>query len=241
MPPTPAKRSRRKPRTSPVVAAAPLPALDAASRVDAPLVASAMRKLAMQQQDQLTREERSALKRHEKAREEKLRWQYYRAIPQKHWREMSGRQTKVINEQADRYGLPFGGPTVDLPKFVRAFHNFLAENALKLAKEDDPLLAGAGGSSPALEDYRRERAMLARLERLEREKVLLPRGEVREAMGRIAAIVRGAGDTLQRQFGPAAVEILYEALSDAQREISRSFGDTDGNGEQRGTESPQDA
>src|SRR4051812_23579848 len=154
------------------------------------------------------RKERAALTRHEKAKEEQLRWQYYRSIPQKHWRQMSGRQTKVINEQADRYGLPIGGPFIDLTKLARALHDFLAANALKLAKEDDPLLEG-GPSSPALERYREERAALARLDRLERESVLLPRDQVRESMGRVAAILRGAGDTLQRQFGAGAVEILY--------------------------------
>lgn len=188
---------------------------------------------------ELSRDERAALKRHEKDREEKLRWIYYSSIPQKHWRAMSGRQTKVINEQADRYGLPFGGPTIDLPKLARAIHDFLAENALKLAKEDDPLLAG-GGNSPALERYREERAALARLDRLEREGRLLPRDEAREGMGRIAAILRGAGDALQRQFGAAAGEILHEALGDAQREIDRSFGEGNGHGT-RHREPPQDA
>ncbi len=173
--------------------------------------------------EELTREERAALKRHEKEKEERLRWQYYDAIPQKHWREMSGRQTKVINEQAQRYGLPFGGPTINLPALARKLHDFLADNALKLAKDEpDDLLQGSG--SPALERYREERAALARLDRLEREQRLLPRDDVREVLGRIAAILRGAGDALQRQFGVAAVEILYEALDDANREIERSFG-----------------
>ena len=49
---------------------------------------------------ELTVREQTALKRFEKEKEERLRWQYYASIPQKHWREMSGRQTKVINEQA---------------------------------------------------------------------------------------------------------------------------------------------
>ena len=40
----------------------------------------------------------------------------------------------------------------------------------------------------------------------------------------MATILRGAGDALQRQFGPAAVEILYEALDDANREVAQSFG-----------------
>jgi hypothetical protein len=200
--------------------------MDAASRVDGPLIAGAMKKMALSQP--LTREERAALKRYEKKKEERQRWEYYATIPQKHWREMSGRQTKVINEQADRYGLPFGGPVINLPKLARALHDFLADNAARLSKEDDPLLQGGSGSSPALEEYRRERAALARLDRLERENELLPRDQAREAMGKVAAIIRSAGDTLQRQFGAAAVEILYEALTDAEREMERSFGDGDG-------------
>ena len=193
------------------------------SPVDQQLVARAYRKVMDKQE--LSKQESAALKRHEKEKEERLRRQFYAAIPQKHWREMSGRQTKVIHEQAARYNIPFGGATVNLPAVVRALHDFLADNATKLAREDDPLMQGSG--SPALERYREERAAIARLDRLEREGGLLPRDEMREALGRIAAILRGAGDTLQRQFGPAAVEILYEALGDAEREIDRSLGTED--------------
>ena len=193
---------------------------DAASRVDGELVARAYRKVMDRQE--LTQSERNALKRHEKDKEERLRWQYYRSIPQKHWRTMSGRQTKVINEQAERYGIPFGGAKIDLPAVIRAMHDFLADNAVKLARNEDDLLAGPG--SPALERYREERAAIARLDRLEREGALVSRDDVRTSFGRVASILRGAGDALQRQFGPAAVEVLYEALEDAGREIERTYG-----------------
>jgi hypothetical protein len=154
---------------------------------------------------------------------ERLRWQYYVSIPQKHWRAMSGRQSKVINEQASRYGLPFGGPSVNLPALARAIHDFLADNAVKLARDDDPMLAG--GSSPALERYREERALLARLDRLEREGALLPRDEARRALGRVAAIIRQAGESLARDYGNGAVDVLHEALADADAEVERAFGD----------------
>src|SRR6476619_41505 len=108
------------------------------SGLDADLVARAYRKVMDRQE--LTGQEREALKRHEKDKEERLRWQFYGSIPQKHWREMSGRQTKVINEQATRYGIPFGGASIDLPSVVRGLHDFLAENAYKLAREDDDML-----------------------------------------------------------------------------------------------------
>jgi hypothetical protein len=193
---------------------------NAASRADSDLVASAYRKVMNKQE--LTKEERRVLKRHEKDKEERLRWQYYAEIPQKHWRTMSGRQAKVINEQAHRYDIPFGGATINLPAVVKALHNFLADNAVKLARDDDPMMQGSG--SPALERYREERAAMAKLDRLEREGSLLPRDEVREALGRVANILRGAGDTLQRQHGQAAVDILLETLDDAQREVDRCFG-----------------
>ena len=189
--------------------------------IDRELVKSAYAKLMAKQE--LTKRERAALNRHEKDKEERLRWQYYAAIPQKHWRQMSGRQTKVLNEQAVRYGIPFGGATINLGAVVRSLHDFLADNAVKLARDDDELMQGSG--SPALERYREERAAIARLDRLERERELLPRDDVRQALGRIASILRGAGDTLQRQFGQAAVEILYEAMEDAEREIEWSFAE----------------
>ena len=90
---------------------------DAAAQVDSELLAKAYRKVMDRQE--LTKAEREALKRHEKQKEERLRWQYYSSIPQKHWRQMSGRQTKVINEQSNRYGIPFGGATIDLPAVVK--------------------------------------------------------------------------------------------------------------------------
>ncbi|MCA9056384.1 MAG: hypothetical protein KDA75_21295, partial [Planctomycetaceae bacterium] len=170
--------------------------------------------------EQPTSAEQAALRRYEKQQEEQRRWQYYESIPQKHWRQMSGRQTKVLQEQAERYGLPFGGRTINLPQVVRALHDFLAANARRLATDDDDLLH-ADVSSPALERYREERALLARLDRLEREQTLVPRHSVRDGLERIAAILRTAGEQLQREFGPEAMELLHEALDDAQREVEQ--------------------
>jgi hypothetical protein len=124
----------------------------AESAAESTIVADAYRKVMAK--EKLSRQERAALKRHEKEKEERLRWQFYAAIPQKHWRRMSGRQTKVINEQAARYGIPFGGASVDLSAVVRALHDFLADNAQKLAREEDELMAGP--LSPALERFREE-------------------------------------------------------------------------------------
>jgi len=170
------------------------------------------------------------LARIERAREEELRWQYYRTIPQRHWRAMSGRQAKVLREQAARYGLPFGERTVELPAVVRALHDFLAANAHKLAADepDDP---------PALEKKREEDWRMARLKRHILEGHYLPRATVHDALARLASRIRGCGETLQRQFGPEALKILDNALSDAQLEIDNLHPDParddsvgDGNG-----------
>ncbi len=175
--------------------------------------------------------ELAALKRVERAREEEQRWAFYGSIPKKHWLAMSGRQTKVVNEQALRYGIPFGGRSIDLPAVVKAIHDFLASNARKLAAgdDDDPCLAGA--SSPALEMYRRERAKIARLDRLEREDELLPREVVHTFLGRLAPLLRDAGESLNREFGAEALATYNTMLDDVERAIETlvqpTTGDTD--------------
>ena len=63
-------------------------------------------------------------------------------LPQKRWREMSGRQAKVINELVITYGIPFNGATVNLPEVVRALRDFLARNARRFRYGDDEMLRG---------------------------------------------------------------------------------------------------
>jgi hypothetical protein len=104
---------------------------------------------------------------------------------------------------------------------ARALSDFLADKAGVLSRADDPLLTGP--ASPALERYREEKALLAKLDRQDREKSLLPRDQARVSLGRCASILRNAGETLQKQFGPAALEILNEALEDFETEVKRGF------------------
>jgi hypothetical protein len=138
---------------------------------------------------------------------------------------MSGRQAKVINEQALTYDLPIDGATIDLPAVVRALHDFLAVHHRKFKQldEDDELLAG--GDSPALERYRDERAKLAKLDRLEREQELLPRDKTHAGLIQIASILRTMGEQLQKKFGPEAQEMVDNALENAARTIEELFGE----------------
>ena len=143
-------------------------------------------------------------------------------IPKKYWIAGSGRQSSQVNRQAQRYGIPIGGATIDLHAVAHWLHDFLAKNATKLARaEDDPLLSGE--ATPWLEKYRKERALLARLERKEREGELLPREKVHEFVTELATILRGASDRLERRFGAGALEIINEALDSYDARVERHF------------------
>lgn len=171
--------------------------------------------------EELTARERSSLKRHEQDQEELKRWEYYESIPQKHWREMSGRQAKTLRQQEDLYGIPFGRSKISLPQVVLALHDFLAANYRRLNTDDDELMQGE--VTPALELYRQEKAKLARLERLEREGSLIPEEEIHELLLQMIAILRTTGDQLQRQFGPEAAEVYNEGLREAERHVVDRF------------------
>jgi hypothetical protein len=162
--------------------------------------------------------EQAALKRFEQRREEDLRWQYYESVPQKHYAAMSGRQWKVLAEQAQRHGLPITGKTLSLPRIIRAFHDFLAANKHRLASTaagEDPLMQGEG--SPALERYRTVRADQEELKLAEMRRELLPRREIHQYLQRGQGIVRQAVETLQRQYGPDAAKLMNDAFIEAQR------------------------
>jgi hypothetical protein len=66
---------------------------------------------------------------------------------------------------------------------------------------------------------------MARLKRGEMERTLIPRDETRMCMGRMASILRNCGEVLQRQFGPGALDVLNEALDDAEAEVNRCLGE----------------
>lgn len=187
----------------------------------------------------LSREERSALRKYEAGREETDRQRYYRTVPKKDYVAMSGRQHKVLSDLVGRYGMPLEGNTVDLYRTIRWLHDFLAEHGPKILRTEgiDPELSPGEGDSPALEKLREEKFRQARLERLEMERQLLPRGQIHEGLTRLAARLRNCGEQLERQYGPDALDVLNEALADFERELEALFaGEMDlyGDGEEKG-------
>lgn len=99
----------------------------------------------------------------------------------------------------------------------------VARAADRESSDGEPMLAG--GDSPALERFRLARARIAELDLQERQGSLIPRDKVHDGLGRLATIIRGAGESLQRQFGREAQDILDEALADFDREAADTFGD----------------
>lgn len=158
------------------------------------------------------------------AGDEAQRWQHYRTIPQRHWIEMSGRQAKILNEQAARYGLPLGGAVIDLTQLARALHDFLAMHARRLAHYAPAGDGDEGDGADNLELYRGERYLREKLKRMQDERSLLPRDQVHDRFMRCAALLRSAGDILQRKFGREAHELLDQALTECERLIA-SLGD----------------
>lgn len=193
------------------------------SQIDQQLASAALQK--SRRGEVPTQQEQRALRRVQKADEERRRWEYYATVPKGHYLQLCGRPAKVVNEQADRYGFPLRGNTVDLSLVLSAFHRFLAENKHKLAAVgEDPM---SGESSPMLEKWRGEKYLLARLERQEREGSLLPIDQVQEIFTTVGRHWRRATDRLVKRFGPEVRPLIEHAMEQARDEIARALADPD--------------
>lgn len=86
----------------------------------------------------------------------------------------------------------------------------------------DPDLEGE--ESPGLERYRLAKAALAELDLDRKRRNVIDRNVAHDGLGRIADLLRQAGERLQRQCGADALGILEEALASAEIEIETIFG-----------------
>lgn len=183
-------------------------AISAAEKIDRDLAWAAREK--QHRGDRPTRDELIALKRIEKLDEESTRWLYYRTIPKKHWREMSGRSAQVLNDQAERYGIPVGSRTVNLVDLAKWIHDFIAENSAALGK--------AGAKSRAadeLERLRRAQAEEREMRNAIRRGELRHIDEVRQTFEFVANTIRRASSELRTEFGDRPHEILAAAIDEA--------------------------
>jgi hypothetical protein len=230
----PSRKSRSRSKTKPALRVVAPPAARlplAVSADDQRIAREALGK--RQRGEKLSQIEQRALTRVEKERERVQRWDYYRTIPKGHWKEMSGRQDKVLNEQAGRYGIPLGGPVIDLTQVVTWLHQFLADKAAILAAGavDDPLMVG---DSPALERYRTLKADLLAIDLAERQETVIDRAKMHERLARMAAAAKGFNEKLERKYGRDAADWFEQMLEVWEREaeataegLPRRHGDTE--------------
>lgn len=186
------------------------------------LVQMAMRKQAAK--EPLDPKESRALDKWNAEEDERRGRRWLASLPKKKYCELVGRQHKVVNEQATRFGIPLNGPTVNALEVFQWVHDFFAKHkhTLPAIIHGDP-----EGNTPSdrlkleqIEVYRRRVKLLENRIRVDDE-TLLPRVEIHELLAQLAKILRGAGERLHKQFGPQAASILEVALSDYENSITQ--------------------
>lgn len=190
-------------------------AVSATEQIDQQMVLRAQEK--QRRGETPTRDERTALRRWEKLEEERLRWIYYGTIPKKHWRQMSGRQNQVISDQAERYGIPLDGATIDLTAVAAWLHDFLAANS--------HALNASTARADELERVRRAQAEKYELENQVRRGELRHLDDVRRTFEFVGQVFRKASTELRQAFGDGAYRILESAVEDARKIIQKFEGE----------------
>jgi hypothetical protein len=80
--------------------------------------------------------ETAALRKAERAIEERAAWEGYAAVPAARYREMSGRSTRVLKNQEKLYGIPAAGAAVSLVDVVKWIHDYF--DSKDVAAEERP-------------------------------------------------------------------------------------------------------
>lgn len=163
---------------------------------------------------QPTKAQHFAMERVAKIEDDRLRHDIYATIPKRHWAEMSGRQNKILDDQAARYGLPVNKPVISLHEVVAWLHEFLATHAVAIAFEK-----GTRGSrkDDPLEKLKAEKLAI-QIAVMNRE--LVPVDEFRDNLEPFCASMRRAGETLRRVFGEDAARVLDDALDDSLQKLA---------------------
>lgn len=145
---------------------------------------------------------------------------YVRQVPQATYLEWVGRTQRVVRAQADHFGMPFLGKSINVPEVLRRLHDVLAQvraNAIppaqRAAESSDE--AGKDNRSATAEIRLLEaKADLVEDERDVKRQELLPRASVHEIHSRMARVLRSMGERIGKNYGPHAHRMVNEALDD---------------------------
>lgn len=172
----------------------------------------------------LSARERKAFEKWSQEQNERRGLLFLAELPKKFWQQWSGRQHKVLNEQAELYGIPIGAATIDVREVAKWLHDFLSEH-----KQVLPELVRVGELEPKTLKGQLVAQKVRQLENRNRlledqlatnRHTLIPRSEIHEYMIRAANLLRSAGERLEKRFGQDASDILLDALASFERLIS---------------------
>ena len=107
-----------------------------------------------------------------------------------------------------------------LPAIVKAWHEHQIETHVDTAPPpdvDDPMFENA--DSPALERYRWARAEQEEMKASQMRGELVEIGDISDGLQLMASILRQAIETLQKQHGQDAADVLSDALDEVDTEI----------------------
>ncbi len=216
----------KKPAAAAEVKSAPSKAEQIKQRQDRELLKAAIDKSNKGQT--LTRKELAAVASYEAEQRRFAGESFVRAVPKKLYGEWSGRQTKILHDQADLYGLPLRGETIDLVALVARLHEWLAEHKHELAivAKGEASASSGGGRGDLVaaqaENVRKKNQLLdATIEKKAGE--LIPRETCHLLLGRLAKILQKSGHTLHK-IDPRAGNVLNLALERFQ-ELIDQFAD----------------
>jgi ABC-type phosphate transport system auxiliary subunit len=171
--------------------------------------------LAEHRGESLSSGQKSDLAWYRKAEAEEIVETVLADLPKKLYCKLSGRQVKVINEQAERYGLPIGDATVDMFAAVAAFHDFLADNARTFG-EDEDLRA---------EKIRKEIAVLERRAKIldgeikQQKSLYIEKSDLHRRLTWLASKLQSLGERLGKLGGAECQNTVNEFLEELAEEL----------------------
>lgn len=183
-------------------------------------VAALTAKLKQAKGGDLTKSEISLVKKYDEIVAESNREDALLNLPKGIYCKLSGRQQKVVDEQAVRYGLAIDGSKIDLYQVLKKFHDILAEWGPTINE-----LQGAEGSLRT-EKLRREIELLERrsksieLDIKNKQDEFIDRNTLRIRMEWLANKLRTVSERLGKRFGADAQVLLNHALSQIEEELA---------------------
>jgi len=135
---------------------------------------------------------------------------------------LAGRQNKVIDEAAHRYGFPIGGPVVNLYDAVKALHDFVAANGQRFASQIDE-----ENDREELEKEKLRKQIEGYTIENERREIdlqhargdAIPKDNLRAALSALQAHLRSFGQQLRRT-NPTAVDDYNDFLDRLADEVA---------------------